>query len=162
MLVLNDFKTTVEKAFDEIDSEWRGYRGLVVCGTHKPYQVDKILTEIYRARVNHTPFLGICAGHQMAAVEYARSVLGRDKATSEEWDSEGEFIVVKRPQLKVGLHDGESWWNNYEVLPDFESMWKKADNFITVQYHPEYQSSKGRPHPLLENFLNICKINTTP
>ena len=170
MKILNDFQTTVRKALEEIDPNYESYDGLVVCGTHRPELVEQMINEIYNARVKGTPFLGICFGHQLAAIEYARNVLKQPGATSEElFDPRNkeyinnlqippQFIVIKRPGgLKVGLHDRESWWNNYEVLPDFEKMWKKPPHFITCQFHPEYQSSKDKPHPLLVQFMNLCK-----
>ena len=152
----NDFTTTVEKALDEIDDQWRTYQGTLIVGSHTPTDVESKLFAICQARENNTPFLGICFGHQLAAIEYARNVLGIKDATSEEF-GQGTFIVKKLLQLNVGLHDGESYWNNYEVDQEFETKWEKADNFITVQYHPEYQSSKERPHPILIKFINVCK-----
>ena len=152
MEVLNDFNTSLEKAFDEIDVRWREYDGLVICGTHSPHDVEGMILLISEARKSGRPFLGICFGHQLAAIEYARNVLGIKNATSEEFGS-GEFVVKKLPSLRVGLHEGETYWNNYEVTID----WKKPENFITVQYHPEYQSSKDKPHPILVQFLNLCR-----
>lgn len=161
MKVLNDFNTSVEKALSEIDPKWRDYTGLIVCGTHTPHMVDYMIDAIAEAREFNTPFLGICFGHQLAAIEYARNVEGIADATSEEIGS-GTLIVKKRPEgLKVGLHDGESYWHNYEVDPEFERLvWAKTDYFITCQYHPEYQSSPDKPHPLLVKFLHYAKLNT--
>ena len=45
--------------------------------------------------------------------------MGIKNATSEEF-GQGVFVVKKRPELKVGLHDGESWWSNYEVIEEVE------------------------------------------
>jgi hypothetical protein len=62
-------------------------------------------------------------------------------------------VVKKRKDLKVGLHEGESYWNNYEVdLP----QWEKPQNMFTAQYHASYQSSIDNKHPLLVNFLKAC------
>lgn len=156
MEILNDFNTSVEKALGEIYPDWRKLNGLIICGTHSPQNIEWYIGEIEAARVSGLPFLGICFGHQLAAIEYARNVLGKD-ATSEEFVDiypGTDLLVRKRKEgLKVGLHEGETWWNNYEVVPGFESIWKKPHNFITVQYHPEYQSSKDRPHPILVRFL---------
>lgn len=171
MEILNDFNTSVEKALSEIDPNWKNYEGLIVCGTHSPHDYEEQILKINRARETHVPVLGICFGHQLAAIEYARNVLNRLEATSEEFPARyrslpgghiatvvEEYIVKKRKDgLKVGLHDGESYWNNYEVIDGFESIWKKADNFITVQYHPEYQSSIDKPHPILVKFLEYAK-----
>jgi CTP synthase (UTP-ammonia lyase) len=156
MLVLNDFNTTVEKALSEIDPKWRNYKGLIVCGTHTPHHTESMIYEIRIARVNGSPFLGICFGHQLAAIEYARNVLGIENATSQEF-GKGNFVVRKRKELKVGLHDGETYWSNYDVDQDIVDKWVKADNFITIPFHPEYQSSKDNPHPVLVEFLNHCK-----
>lgn len=157
MEIVNDFQTSVRKALSEIDPEWWSYDGLIVCGTHAPHDMELLLKRIRLARETERPFLGICFGHQLAAIEYARNVLGQLDATSEEW-GKGDFVVHKRPGgLKVGLHEGETWWNNYEVVPGFESMWIKPSHFITVQYHPEYQSSKDKPHPVLTKFIELCK-----
>ena len=166
MKILNDFSTSVRKALEEIDPNYESYPGLVICGTHSPHDIDSLLTEIQTAREQGIPYLGICFGHQLAAIEYARNVLGIADATSEEF-GEGTFIVYKLDKLKVGLHGGnflygkytggESYWNNYEVIAGFEDLWKKSDNFITCQFHPEYQSSKDRPHPLLVQFLGECR-----
>lgn len=153
MQILNDFNTSVEKALDEIDPNWVNYDGLIVCGTHSPHDTESMIEKIRQARESGRPFLGICFGHQLAAIEYARNVLGIADATSEEF-GKGTFVVKKRPEgLKVGLHDGESYWNNYEVVID----WSKPPNFITCQFHPEYQSSKDKPHPLLVEFLQLCR-----
>jgi CTP synthase (UTP-ammonia lyase) len=160
MQILNDFNTSVEKALGEIDPKYKDYPGVVICGTHSPHDIDALYESIQIARVTHTPFLGICFGHQLAAIEYARNVLGQPNASSEEIHfplMPPDNVVVKRSQLKVGLHEGESWWNNYEVVEGFEKIWQKAPNFITCQYHPEYQSSKEKPHPLLVKFLNYAK-----
>ena len=168
MVIINDFSTSVRKALYEIDKEWESYEGLIVCGTHSPTDVEKIIEMIREVREAGTPFLGICFGHQLASIEYAKNVLGIQRATSEEFyhkDSD-ELIVKKLPKLKVGLYPTnrmrldsprESYWNNYEVIDGFEELWKKADNFITCQYHPEYQSSKDNPHRLLVKFIESCK-----
>lgn len=159
MKILGDFKTNVERALSEIEPKWRGYPGLVVCGSHTPdtRQAEEIIKEIYDVRLGQLPFLGICYGHQLAAIEYARHVMDIKDATSEEW-GKGEFVVVKMPELNVGLKDdGESYWNNYAVRDDILHEWQKPDFFITTQFHPEYESSIDRPHPLLVKFLELCK-----
>ena len=152
MEVLNDFNTSVEKALSEIDKDWREYDGLVVCGTHNQQNAEEVIEVIRLARKKKIPTLLICAGFQLGAIEYARNVLKIKDATSEEF-GKGTFVVKKRRQLKVGWHDGESWWSNYEVVID----WPIPKNFVAVPYHPEYQSTPDRPHPILVKFLNLFK-----
>lgn len=169
MLILGDFTTSVRKALKEIDPKYRDYNALVVCGSHTPdkWNISRIIANIKKAREQNTPTLLICWGHQLGAIEYARNVLGIENATSEEffdptiWDFDIKgipvFVVKKLPRINVGLHDGETYWNNYEVDEDILKLWKKNNNFITCQYHPEYQSSKGAPHKILLKFLDYCK-----
>lgn len=159
MEILNDFNTTLEKALSEIDPKWKEYNGLIICGTHKPSYPESQIRLITMAREEGQPYLGICFGHQLAAVEYARNVLNIKEATSQEW-GHGIFVVKKIDEgLKIGLHDGETYWNyfevDYDLVPDFES--KNPPYFLTCQFHPEYQSSKNKPHPLLVKFLELCK-----
>lgn len=158
MILYNDFTTSLIKALDDIDNKWRNYEGLIVAGTHSPHDVEKIIEKIKETRETKLPYLGICAGHQYAAIEFARNVLGIKNATSEEFGS-GTYVVKKLPILNVGVKNGESYWNNYEVIPEILEKWEKSDNFITCQFHPEYQSNKTFPHPLLVNFLSFCKKN---
>lgn len=159
MELLNDFSTSVRKALDEIDPKWESYKGLIICGTHAPHDTEDMIKYIEIARKSGKPTLGICAGLQLMAIEYARNVLGIEDATSEEF-GEGSFVVEKLPALNVGLIDGESYWNNYAVRPDIMhklSWGAMGPRYVGVQYHPEYQSSKEKPHPLLVNFINECK-----
>ncbi|KKM72329.1 hypothetical protein LCGC14_1421690 [marine sediment metagenome] len=162
MIILNDFSTSVRKAFTEIDSDWEDYQGLVVCGTHSPHFLDipGQIDMLKGFRESGRPALGICFGLQLMAIECAKNVYGDKIATSEELDDRGSFIVVKLPKLHIGLFDGESYWNNYEVIPEFIEMMKRdifTDKYFGVQFHPEYQSSKLSPHPVLKQFLEVCK-----
>ena len=159
MLILSDFSTSVRKAFEEIDPPWDTYPGLVVCGSHSPHEAEEIIDQIRVARETGLPFYGECYGHQLACIEWARNKMGMRDATSEEF-GHGTFVVKKRPELKVGLHDGESWWSNYEVIEEVEKdfMEHHPPHMITAPFHPSYQSSKYRQHPLLVHFIEICRV----
>ena len=154
MEVLSEFQTSVRKALNEIDFKWESYEGLIICGSHSliPEEAEYLIERIREAREVKKPTLLICMGHQLGAIEYARNVLGIKDATSEEF-GQGTFVVKKRPELKVGLHEGESWWSNYDVAID----WKKPLSQLTTPYHPEYNSSIDKPHPILSKFIGMCK-----
>lgn len=149
-----DFTTTLRKALSEIDKHWEKYDGLIVPGSHEPVQVEEKIEAIKKFRENGKPALLICFGYQLGAIEYARNVLGIKDATSEEF-GEGTFVVKKRSKLKVGEHDGETYWSNYEVVID----WPIPTNFYATPFHPEYQSSKSKPSPLLLHFLQNFNNN---
>src|SRR3990167_3827755 len=155
MEIINDFSTSVRKALEEIDPNYEQYDGLVVCGTHTPHDTEMMIEKIKEARENKRPTLLICFGYQLAAIEHARNILGVKDATSEEF-GRGTFVVKKRDKLKVGLHSGESWWSNYYVVNEVFFERDMPSNFVATQYHPEYGSRKGKPHPDLVKFLNLC------
>jgi len=173
----NDFSTSVIKAFEEIDPNYEDYPGLVITGSHAPDLIANKLDDIQAARIDKTPFLGICLGMQLMMIEFARNVLNMKGANSVEVDPKPKYpIIVAMKKLRVGLKGGESYWHNYQFnkkyTPDFEAMNMKiafkdgvADMarimehpyFVGVAFHPEYQSSKDKPHDIFKTFLNICK-----
>ena len=106
MEIYGDYQTSVIKALTEIDKNWRNYKGLIICGSHNPCDIEFLINKIKEARENNIPFYGECWGHQMAAIEYARNVMGIEDATSEEW-GQGTFVIKKRKDgLNVGLKTG--------------------------------------------------------
>ena len=158
MRILNDFSTTLKKALWEIDFRYMDYAGLVIAGTHTPLNTEQTIRDIQEAQETGLPYLGECFGHQLACIEWGRNKMGIPDATSEEFGI-GTFVVKKRPELKVGLHEGESWWSNYEVISEVEKDFEKQKpiNFFTAPFHASYQSSKDKPHPLLRNFIYYAK-----
>lgn len=152
MEILGDYKVSVIRAFREIEPDFEKLDGLIIAGSHEPKETEFLIGKITEARQTGRPFYGECFGHQLAGIEYARSVLGIKDATSEEW-GQGTYVVKKRSELKVGLHDGESFWSNYEVVINFEN----PPNFVTCQFHASYQSSLGNFHPLLVRFIDLCR-----
>lgn len=196
MEILNDFNTSVQKALEEINPDYKKLAGLVVCGTHSPQNVEEILEKIKHAKENNIPTLGICMGMQLMLIAQARRDLSYDnlglkskkeklahKANSTEIDPNTPHpIIIKMPELRVGIHKTswmgkttmESYWHNYkfneEYSPRLMNIIEYTDGiavccrewpghhpfFVGVQFHPEYQSSREKPHPLLVRFLQVC------
>ncbi|KAJ0053228.1 hypothetical protein Pint_00900 [Pistacia integerrima] len=51
------------------------------------------------ARENNVPYLGICLGMQISVIEFARSVLGLERANSSEFDTESpDNVVIFMPE----------------------------------------------------------------
>lgn len=68
--------------------------GILVPGGFGDRGVEGKIEAIKYARENDVPFLGICLGMQMAAVEFARNVLGLDGAHSAELDADTEHPII--------------------------------------------------------------------
>lgn len=158
MQIYGEYITSIERAFDEIDSNWRNYEGIVIGGTHNPslQNTEGLIDIIRKAREDGTPLYAECHGHQLVCIEYARNELGIVDATSEEWGV-GTFVVKKLPGLNVGLKNGQSYWNNYKVVDEVMEKWARPKNFFTAQYHASYQSALGDFHPLIEEFIYYAK-----
>lgn len=71
-----------------------GVQGIIVpIGWGARGTEGKIKTIKY-ARVNKIPYLGLCYGLQLAAVEYARNVVGLDSASSTEIDPATKYPII--------------------------------------------------------------------
>ncbi len=165
---------------------------------------------IQYAREHNIPFLGLCYGMQMAAVEFARNVLGLKNANSSEVDPNTEHPVIhimpdqeqriiKREYggtIRLGSYPcrikegtkliniyqktdiNERHRHRYEFNNDYRDMFEtqglvfsglspdgklvealELPNhpfFVATQFHPEYQSSFEKPHPLFVAFFSAC------
>jgi CTP synthase len=70
---------SVLEAFD-------GVHGIIVPGGYGLRGTEGMIRFIQHAREQHMPYLGLCLGFQLAAIEFARHVCGLEKATSTEFD----------------------------------------------------------------------------
>lgn len=55
------------------------------------------------ARENRIPYLGVCLGSQIMAIEFARNVLGQTDANSEEFDPESSCRIVHIMESQKGI-----------------------------------------------------------
>lgn len=87
--------------FDE--SMLEGYDGVIIPGGFGKRGVEGKIEAIRYCRENNIPILGLCYGMQLMTVEFARNVLGIEKAVSEEFATgeEGEeHVVAEMPGQK--------------------------------------------------------------
>lgn len=68
--------------------------GILIPGGFGTRGSEGIITAVKHARENNMPYLGICFGFQLAAVEFARHVCGHDRANSTEIDPGTPHPVV--------------------------------------------------------------------
>lgn len=183
-----DFNTSLEKALGEIEPNFTALPGIIVTGSHLMNGIEEKLALIKKAREENIPFLGICAGMQLASIEWVRNFANLKEANSTEINKNTPNpVVVKMKERFTGIapvtwFDGnvtyESHWHNYALNPYYlryfpNELWdisfgkhcieimklKIHPFFWLTQFHSEYQSSKDKPHPLLLEFINICRNN---
>ena len=71
-----------------VDEVLGGYDGILVPGGFGHRGVEGKILAARKARVEKTPYLGVCLGLQMAVAEFARNVCGLAEANSSEFDTE--------------------------------------------------------------------------
>ena len=94
----------------------KDHDGILVPGGFGLRAIEGKILAIKYARINKIPFLGICLGMQLCAIEFARNVLNLKDASSTEFDEnttnpiitildDQEHIVNKGGTLRLGLYD---------------------------------------------------------
>ncbi len=191
----------VHETLDEMD-------GILVPGGFGSRGVPGKLAAVRFAREHHVPFLGLCLGMQVAAIEIARNVVGLPEANSSEFDpSTPDPVIDLLPEQKTIVDKGATMrLGNYEcaIVPGtlaaktygkdvvferhrhrfefnkryekafedagvaFSGRWKQKGLveimelpghpwFLGCQFHPEFRSRPGRPHPLFNGFVKAAK-----
>ena len=77
--------------------------GIIVPGGFGQRGVSGKILAIQYARENKIPFLGICFGMQMAALEFARNVCGLKDASSKELSDKSSDMVIHTMESQVGI-----------------------------------------------------------
>jgi CTP synthase len=90
--VLNVHSEFITK--DNVSEKLAGLDGLLVAPGFGHRGVEGKIVAVKYARENKLPFFGICLGMQMAAIEFARNVLGLKDAHSTEMDPDSKEPVI--------------------------------------------------------------------
>uniref|UniRef100_A0A8R1HXL7 CTP synthase n=3 Tax=Caenorhabditis japonica TaxID=281687 RepID=A0A8R1HXL7_CAEJA len=92
---------------EESAAAWNNVKkadGVIVPGGFDKRGVEGMIAAAEYCRKNNVPYLGVCLGMQVAAVEFARNVLGIQGANSSEFNqglSEEQQIVIDMPEHNV-------------------------------------------------------------
>lgn len=82
----------------------KGSDGILVPGGFGGRGIEGMIRAIEYARANKIPYLGLCLGMQLMAIEYARNVCGIRNANSTEFaDCEDRIIDIMEEQKKITL-----------------------------------------------------------
>lgn len=79
---------------DNVKEALKDCDGVLVPGGFGVRATEGKIAAIKYARENNVPFLGICFGMQLAAIEYARNVCGLTEATSTELDQNTSTPII--------------------------------------------------------------------
>jgi CTP synthase len=79
---------------ENVKQKLAGLDGLLVAPGFGHRGIEGKIIAVQYARENKLPFFGICLGMQMAAIEFARNVLGKKEANSTEMDPNTSEPVI--------------------------------------------------------------------
>ncbi|HSN08117.1 MAG TPA: CTP synthase, partial [Hanamia sp.] len=121
---MNDCKVQVVNVHSEyideenVNEKLMGLDGLLVAPGFGFRGVDGKIIAVKYARENNLPFFGICLGMQMAAIEFARNVLGISDADSTEMnpDTQNPVIDMMEEQKKVTMKGGTMRLGSYPCV----------------------------------------------
>lgn len=136
-------------------------KGIIIAGGFGSRGVEgKILAAKY-ARMNNIPFLGICLGCQVLAIEYARHVLKDPEITSEELNPSNpdKHIIHFLPDQNNNKDKGGTLrLGKYECVLYEGSKARElygADR-IWERHRHRYEFNNEYRHALIENGMNIA------
>ncbi len=91
---------------ENVSERLKNADGILIPGGFGYRGVEGKIAATKYARENKVPFLGICLGMQVAVIEYARSVLGLEGASSSEFDKDGKYSVIDLMPDQRGVKKG--------------------------------------------------------
>jgi CTP synthase len=91
--------------------------GVLIPGGFGHRGIEGKIEAVEYARTNKVPYFGLCLGLQCAIIEFARSVLGLDRANSSEFDPQTPHPVINllEEQFDVALKGGTMRLGVYET-----------------------------------------------
>lgn len=103
---------------DNVNEKLIGLDGLLVAPGFGFRGVEGKIIAVKYARENNLPFFGICLGMQMAAIEFARNILGLTDADSTEMnpDTSNPVIDMMEEQKKVTMKGGTMRLGSYPCV----------------------------------------------
>ncbi len=116
----------------------QGYAGIIVPGGFGERGVQGKILAISFARTQKVPFLGICLGMQLAAVEFARNVLLKPEAHSTEFavDSSEPVVHIMEQQKAVVKKGGTMRLGAYPCLVQTATkVWEAYKKEVISERH---------------------------
>ena len=93
---------------NEIKKIFNGISGVLVPGGFGQRGVNGMIQAVKYVRENNIPYFGICLGMQIMVIEYARNVVGFEKANSTEFSHDTPYPVISllEEQIDTKLYGG--------------------------------------------------------
>jgi CTP synthase len=167
--IANACKVVIRKVAAELiagegpEKHLHGVQGILVPGGFGERGFEGKIASIRWARTQKIPFLGICYGMQAAVVEYARSVLGIQNATTTEYDphSPNPVISLMEEQKRTNEKGGTMRLGAYECVlePGTRSHRAYGTTTISERHRHRYELNNAYRRRLAEAGLVMAGVN---
>lgn len=143
---------------DNVSEKLAGLDGLLVAPGFGHRGVEGKIVAVKFARENGLPFFGICLGMQMAAIEFARNVLGLKDAHSTEMNPETKEPVIDlmEEQKKVTAKGGTMRLGSYPCEIKTGSLAERIYGTTTISERHRHRWEFNNKY--LEQFENAGMI----
>ena len=135
-----------------IDAILKYLDGILVPGGSAELGIDGMIKAASWARINKKPYLGICLGMHIMAIEWARNVLKWDDANSAEFDPGTKHPVISLSEggkMRLGANDTL----NEEGTHIFEAYGEKR---ITERHRHRYEFSSQYKDEMAKSGLKLA------
>lgn len=150
-------KYTVDELLSDCD-------GVIVPGGFGDRGIDGKIAAAKYARENNIPYLGICLGMQIAAIEFAKNVVGLSDASSSEFAPDGDCSVIdlmhdQHGNIQVG---GTMRLGSYPCKIKPGSVLEKAYGESEIEERHRHRYEFNNEYRKLFEEHGLCFSGTSP
>lgn len=143
--------------------ELSNYDGIIVPGGFGKRGIEGMIRAIEFARKHNIPYLGLCLGMQLMAIEFARNVAGLENANSTEFDEHTPYPVVdlmedqRSIEWKGGTMRLGEW--KAKLLQNTEVFKAYKQEFVIERHRHRYEINPNYVSLLTNKGLIVSGIN---
>ena len=145
---------------DNVGSVLQGVSGVLVPGGFGNRGIDGMLCAIRYAREQKIPYLGLCLGMQLAIVEFARNVIGLERAHSIELLPDTPHPVIHLMPEQEGVLDlgGTLRLGSYPCILEEGSLAHRlyGQTLIHERHRHRYEVNNDYRTALLDAGMRLC------
>jgi len=145
--------------------ELKKYDGIIIPGGFGTRGIEGKIKAIKFCRKNKVPFLGLCLGMQLAAIEFARNVCKIENASSTEFSKNKEAVIDVMPEQKVLLKERKYGGTmrlgayNCKIKPNTISAKAYGGSIISERHRHRYELNNDYREILEKNGLVMAGVN---
>lgn len=149
-------KSNVKEILGEVD-------GIIIPGGFGDRGIEGMINASQFARENDIPYLGLCLGMQVAAIEFARNVLGLLDANSTEFSSDttSPIISVMEEQKTISEKGGTMRLGNYpcKIFKGTKAYSLFKEELVLERHRHRYEFNNLYKERFIEKGMVFSGIN---